>query len=83
MPIKKPPVSRSNRAAQLPSGGKRHKNPLNGRVNGQQPDDLRTRIVERAYVLYEQRGRRDGHALDDWLEAERQVSSDASLNSSS
>jgi hypothetical protein len=28
-------------------------------------------------VLYEQRGRRDGHALDDWLEAERQVVIDA------
>jgi transposase len=31
------------------------------------------RISERAYALYEQHGRRDGHALDDWLEAERQV----------
>src|ERR1043165_1357370 len=31
------------------------------------------RISKRAYALYEQHGRRDGHALDDWLEAERQV----------
>ena len=31
------------------------------------------RISERAYALYEQHGREDGHALDDWLEAERQV----------
>ena len=31
------------------------------------------RISERAYALYEQHGREDGHALDDWLEAERQL----------
>ena len=31
------------------------------------------RISARAYALYEQHGREDGHALDDWLEAERQV----------
>lgn len=27
----------------------------------------------RAYSLYEARGRQDGHALDDWLQAEQQV----------
>ena len=27
----------------------------------------------KAYELYEKRGRGDGHALDDWLEAEQQV----------
>jgi Protein of unknown function (DUF2934) len=27
----------------------------------------------RAYELYEQRGRADGHELDDWVEAEREV----------
>lgn len=27
----------------------------------------------RAYELYEQRGRRDGHDLDDWLQAQSQV----------
>jgi DUF2934 family protein len=31
------------------------------------------RISERAYELYEQRGRRDGLALEDWLQAERQL----------
>ncbi|MBX3331245.1 MAG: DUF2934 domain-containing protein [Nitrospira sp.] len=83
MPTKKQPVSRSNRAGLAPGGGEPHKNPLNGRLNGQQSDDLRARIVELAYVLYEQRGRQDGRALDDWLEAEQQVVSNASLNSSS
>ncbi len=31
------------------------------------------RIAERAYQLYEQRGRQDGRALEDWLNAERQL----------
>lgn len=35
--------------------------------------DVRT-IRELAYRLWEARGRRDGHAIDDWLDAERQVS---------
>ena len=35
--------------------------------------DLRARISERAYALYEERGRVDGHALEHWLEAEQQV----------
>ena len=28
---------------------------------------------QRAYELYEQRGRTDGHDLDDWLQAERRI----------
>ena len=35
--------------------------------------DAHARILERAYALYEERGREDDHALEDWLEAERQV----------
>lgn len=31
------------------------------------------RIAQRAYGLYEQRGRLDGLALEDWLQAERQL----------
>jgi outer membrane protein TolC len=30
-------------------------------------------IAQRAYVLYEARGREDGHDLDDWLQAEREL----------
>jgi hypothetical protein len=33
------------------------------------------RIAELAYTRYVQRGRQDGYDLDDWLEAERQISS--------
>lgn len=36
-------------------------------------DDLHVRIAERAYELYLRRGRRDGYAVDDWLQAERDV----------
>jgi len=30
-------------------------------------------IQQRAYELYEQRGRTDGHDLEDWLQAEREI----------
>jgi Protein of unknown function (DUF2934) len=32
-----------------------------------------SRIAQRAYELYEQRGRQDGLALEDWLNAEEQL----------
>jgi len=35
--------------------------------------DLQEQIRRRAYELYEQRGREDGHALEDWLQAESEV----------
>ena len=44
----------------------------------QSDQPFHTRISERAYALYEQHGREDGHALDHWLEAERQVISQGS-----
>jgi H+-transporting ATPase len=35
--------------------------------------DLTPQIVQRAYELYEQEGRRDGHAVEDWRQAERDI----------
>jgi hypothetical protein len=35
--------------------------------------DIREHIRRRAYELYEQRGRVDGLALDDWLQAESEI----------
>ena len=35
--------------------------------------DLEQRIRNRAYELYEARGREDGYAVDDWLRAEHQI----------
>lgn len=31
------------------------------------------RVAQRAYELYEQRGRQEGQALEDWLNAEREL----------
>ena len=38
--------------------------------------DLTPQVARRAYELYEQRGRRDGQAGQDWLEAEREIRKD-------
>jgi len=34
---------------------------------------IEQQIQQRAYELYEQRGRTDGYDLDDWLQAEREI----------
>ena len=36
-------------------------------------DDLHAHITTRAYELYIQRGCREGCAMDDWLDAEREI----------
>ncbi|HSB15473.1 MAG TPA: DUF2934 domain-containing protein [Bryobacteraceae bacterium] len=36
-------------------------------------DDPHILIAKRAYELYSERGYRHGYALDDWLEAEREI----------
>jgi hypothetical protein len=36
-------------------------------------DDLPSLIAKRAYELYSERGYRDGSALEDWLDAEREI----------
>jgi Protein of unknown function (DUF2934) len=36
--------------------------------------ELQDQIRARAYQLYEQRGRDDGHDLDDWLHAQAELS---------
>jgi hypothetical protein len=36
-------------------------------------DDLQVRIAQRAYELHAERGYRHDCALDDWLEAEREI----------
>lgn len=36
-------------------------------------DDLQMVIAKRAYELFSERGYRHGYALDDWLEAEREI----------
>ncbi|HET8761525.1 MAG TPA: DUF2934 domain-containing protein [Nitrospiria bacterium] len=34
---------------------------------------IRQRIAERAYQLFQERGQVNGHDIDDWLQAERQI----------
>ncbi|MFA5500018.1 MAG: DUF2934 domain-containing protein [Candidatus Omnitrophota bacterium] len=34
-------------------------------------EDLSKLIAKKAFELYEKRGRKAGHSVDDWLEAER------------
>ena len=36
-------------------------------------DDIQMAITKRAYDIHAARGYRDGHAVDDWLEAEREI----------
>jgi len=36
-------------------------------------DDLHILITKRAHELYTERGYRHGYALDDWLDAEREI----------
>jgi H+-transporting ATPase len=38
-----------------------------------EPLDLRPRIAQRAYEIYEERGRHDGEASQDWAEAEHEI----------
>jgi H+-transporting ATPase len=43
-------------------------------VKAAQPaSDLTPQIAQRAYALYEQEGHHDGHALEDWQQAEREI----------
>jgi hypothetical protein len=37
------------------------------------PVDLTPQIAKRAYELYEQRGRQEGRAVQDWGQAEREI----------
>ena len=41
--------------------------------NAKFPTGVEERIRQRAYELYLQRGRVDGFALDDWLQAEGEI----------
>jgi magnesium-transporting ATPase (P-type) len=40
------------------------------------PADVTPQIARRAYELYEQRGRQDGRAIEDWAQAEREIRKD-------
>jgi H+-transporting ATPase len=50
--------------------------PTKAPLLAKKPLDITPQIATRAYELYEQRGRRDGQAGRDWLEAEREIRKD-------
>ena len=73
MPTKAQSVLRPiQRATRNPVASRGNENTITNRPD-EHSQDFHARITERAYALYEEHGREDGHALDDWLEAERQV----------
>ncbi|HSQ50733.1 MAG TPA: DUF2934 domain-containing protein [Nitrospiraceae bacterium] len=73
MSTKTQSVSRSMQRVQRNSvAAGNNENTVANLPNGHSQDVL-ARISERAYALYEEHGREDGRALEDWLEAERQV----------
>ena len=43
------------------------------------PEETQEQIRQRAYELYEARGKGDGHELDDWLKAESEVTGKAKV----
>ena len=52
---------------------KEHKEKLNGTAPRGMDMSLQKEIALRAYELYHQRGGTDGHEVEDWLRAEREV----------
>lgn len=48
--------------------------PTQGRIPQKHEEDRPVSVAELAYRLYEERGRRGGRHLEDWLEAERLIS---------
>jgi hypothetical protein len=50
--------------------------PVKASLLAKKPLDLTPQIAKRAYELYEQGGRQDGRAVQDWLEAERKTQKD-------
>jgi hypothetical protein len=42
-------------------------------VKAKEPTDLTPQIASRAFQLYEQHGHRDGHAVEDWGQAESEI----------
>jgi DUF2934 family protein len=73
MPTKSQSASRAKQRATRTSAESRS----NENTVTHQPDEhsqvVHARISEQAYALYEEHGREDGHALEDWLEAKKRV----------
>jgi H+-transporting ATPase len=47
--------------------------PTSAPLLGRKPADVKLQIAKRAYEIYGREGRPEGHAVQDWLQAEREV----------
>ncbi len=72
MPGKVPKKAPSAPAVKRPSAAAKAKNAVPSAAAASAPG-LAEQIRRRAYELYCQRGRQDGHAERDWLQAEHEV----------
>ncbi len=70
--VKEPHRRKRTESLQSREAAKSQKEPIHSQPVSQ-PDDVQARIATRAYVLYAERGYRHGYALEDWLEAEREI----------
>ena len=71
-------VSVSNRPTPTMSAGTSHAGPGSEKTGpaeqaARRAEAHQDRVAQRAYELYEQRGRQEGRALEDWVNAERQL----------
>ena len=72
-PAKGEPKSEAKPAVELKPEAKVEPQP---EAKAKTPSDLTPQIAKRAYELYEQRGRQDGRAVQDWEKAEREIQKD-------
>jgi len=63
------PGSRANESSQ----GQADERISKSRVDVPQQESRMNRIARRAHEIYEARGGKDGKALEDWLQAEREI----------
>jgi len=42
-------------------------------IKANKPSDLKPEIARQAYGLYEQQGHHEGHAVQNWLDAEKKI----------
>ena len=73
MPTKTQSVSRATQSATRNQVESRSNKNTRTNQADEHSQVVHARISEQAYVLYEEHGREDGHALEDWLEAKKRV----------
>jgi hypothetical protein len=61
------------RAASSGQGSKTANVGASGSSEADSSDGVQARVATLAYLLYEQRGREDGHDMEDWIQAERTI----------